>query len=403
MLAAFLSGAIILAACSSSDDDQAPIDDYPGTPPTMLGNLTATVHSPYEIELFWLPSTDDGRVMGYDISRDGVLIEELVVASSYLDTMLEPATTYQYSVIAVDNDGNHGTPITVDVTTLDRPPPLPAITRENHVELLRHVFDIYTGKAYFSDIATLPDWSDPVYAGLPDDFSVETNVTCLNGGTARFTPFVSHLTGYKITITNLAWDFGFEGCQDNVVVLDGSLHREKVVTSIGVFYVDATVASSGLSLEGNSRWFRYAGSVSEHHDPSGNRRQAAGVSYSLNTGVSTFELSNANTRIDYNGDRMQGEFTVRSAATAYRQLHAEVLTSFRYDRSLGKMVMGELELTGDDGSKLELNVEDDEIDSATNIKITDSNGAIETFTQPWSLWEDNLRFELMFSSIWYSD
>ncbi len=45
-------------------------------------------------------------MVGYDIFRDGTLIEELWNASNFSDAMLEPATTYQYIVIAVDDDGN---------------------------------------------------------------------------------------------------------------------------------------------------------------------------------------------------------------------------------------------------------------------------------------------------------
>ena len=65
----------------------------------MPSDLSATVRSSHEIELVWTPSTDDGLVMGYNVIRDGVPINDQFNATRFIDLLLEPATTYQYSVM----------------------------------------------------------------------------------------------------------------------------------------------------------------------------------------------------------------------------------------------------------------------------------------------------------------
>ena len=384
LLTILLTCLTVISACSSSSGDKAP-----GAIPTAPTNLTYTVQS-HEAKLFWTASTDDGLVIGYDIFRDGVLIKELLEANSFSDTMLEPATIYQYSVIAVDDDGNDSMPSNVEVTTLDGAPLSPVINRTNHVELLRHVFDIYTGNAYIAEIATLPDWSDPSYAGFPTTESIETNITCLNGGTARFTPFVresDHGSDF--------WEFEFDDCQDDAVVLDGQLHREFRSSSGGW---GKSVASSGLSINGQSQQLQYSGTVDEGVSFT-LRRSASDVNYYVFDGISSFALSSANTGfINYpavGGPFMiSGAFTVRSDTTDNRPLHAEVLQEIDvWPLSSEWSNSGVLELTGDDGSKLVLNADNGDFQSVA-IEISNGDGDKKTFTQPWSLWAEDLRIEL---------
>ncbi len=109
-------------------------------------NLASAVHS-NEVELSWTPSTD-GLVAGYNIIPDGVVVEGLLNEISLPDNMPEPLTTYQYSVVAVDDDVSESIPSNVEVTTLDGQPLPPIINRSDYVELLQHVFDIYTDNAY---------------------------------------------------------------------------------------------------------------------------------------------------------------------------------------------------------------------------------------------------------------
>ena len=370
----------------------------------MPGNLSASVHSSYEIELIWTPSIDDGLVIGYDIIRDGVLIKEQLDANSFSDARLEPATTYQYSVIAKDDDNNQSIPSNVEATTFEGPPLAPIINRSNHVELLRHVFDIYTGNAYISDIATLPDWSDPVYAGVPSGYlslSAIVNIICLNGGTARFKSLISE------SLMNRAIDFEFADCQDDAVVLNGQLHREYLS---GRSTSGGYVTSSGLSINGQSRQLRYSGEVRDEIGYGGPFRNASNVNYNTSDGLSTFELSDATTEAlnpPWGGVLISGVFFVRSEMTGNRSMRAEVLEEIEVhlppyvigDPLTEPFDRGVLELTGDDGSKLVLNSDNGDPLSVT-IEISTSDGASEILIQPWSLWTEDLRFDFVVQDIW---
>ncbi|CAN7759965.1 fibronectin type III domain-containing protein [Paenibacillus sp. LjRoot56] len=77
------------------------------TPPSVPSNVTATALSSYEMSLSWTPSTDNGSVAGYIIYRDGQKIATLNgVTTNYKDTGLSLATTYHYTVQAVDPANN---------------------------------------------------------------------------------------------------------------------------------------------------------------------------------------------------------------------------------------------------------------------------------------------------------
>ncbi len=98
--ASFSGEANILAfktgVTSSSSDTTAP------NTPT---NLTATVISSSQSNLSWSASTDTVGVTGYRIYRDGTLIASLTT-TSYSDTGLSSATSYAYTVTAIDAVGN---------------------------------------------------------------------------------------------------------------------------------------------------------------------------------------------------------------------------------------------------------------------------------------------------------
>jgi chitodextrinase len=75
------------------------------TIPTTPLNLTAVAVSPTQVNLSWTASTDDVRVVGYHVYRNGVLVAT-VTGTSYSDGDLRPGTSYAYTVDAYDKDGN---------------------------------------------------------------------------------------------------------------------------------------------------------------------------------------------------------------------------------------------------------------------------------------------------------
>lgn len=73
--------------------------------PTMPSNLVASVDSDNQVALSWTASTDKIGVTGYKIMRDGEFLAHSDVAS-FIDTTVDPDTTYSYSVLAFNTTGN---------------------------------------------------------------------------------------------------------------------------------------------------------------------------------------------------------------------------------------------------------------------------------------------------------
>jgi len=77
------------------------------TPPTAPTNLTATPASASQVNLAWTASTDNIGVTGYQVFRNTTQVATLTTpATTYNDTGLAAATTYTYTVKAVDAAAN---------------------------------------------------------------------------------------------------------------------------------------------------------------------------------------------------------------------------------------------------------------------------------------------------------
>ncbi|KLN33126.1 exoglucanase [Cellulosimicrobium funkei] len=74
-------------------------------PPTTPAGLAVTGTTATTASLSWTASTDDVRVVGYDVLRDGVKVGT-ASGTSYTDEDLAPETTYRYTVRARDAAGN---------------------------------------------------------------------------------------------------------------------------------------------------------------------------------------------------------------------------------------------------------------------------------------------------------
>jgi chitodextrinase len=86
------------------------------TPPTAPGTLTATVASFNQIALTWTAATDNVGVTAYRLSRGGVQINQSS-ALTFTDSNLTAATSYTYSVVALDAAGNSSAAKTVTIST----------------------------------------------------------------------------------------------------------------------------------------------------------------------------------------------------------------------------------------------------------------------------------------------
>jgi chitodextrinase len=59
-----------------------------------------------QVELAWTAATDNESVTGYEIFRDGTLLDSVGTDTTYSDTTVAPFTTYSYQVRARDAAGN---------------------------------------------------------------------------------------------------------------------------------------------------------------------------------------------------------------------------------------------------------------------------------------------------------
>ena len=101
-----LNPAEILSLYASFDNQP------PSTPP----NVRVKVDSSSQVELRWDASTDNFRVDGYRILRNGVPISTNAVAGCFVDSGLSPGASYTYALQAFDPAGNlssQSTPIQV--------------------------------------------------------------------------------------------------------------------------------------------------------------------------------------------------------------------------------------------------------------------------------------------------
>src|SRR5712691_510091 len=80
------------------------------TPASKPSSVTAGSPSFTEVDLSWAQSSDNVGIAGYDIYRDGTKIASTGLVGSYADRSVDPATSYQYTVVARDPAGNTSAP-----------------------------------------------------------------------------------------------------------------------------------------------------------------------------------------------------------------------------------------------------------------------------------------------------
>ncbi|MGQ7846372.1 fibronectin type III domain-containing protein [Granulosicoccus sp. 3-233] len=89
------------------------------SPPTIPGNFTGAVYSSSALELFWNHSTDsDGSVIEYLVMNEttSTEVKRDYVQSAYI-TGLQGATSYDFSIVAIDDQGASSQVATVQLTT----------------------------------------------------------------------------------------------------------------------------------------------------------------------------------------------------------------------------------------------------------------------------------------------
>ncbi|MEX2274555.1 MAG: Ig-like domain-containing protein [Actinomycetota bacterium] len=168
------------------------IDRQPPTAPAMLA---ATAVAPDRIDLEWDAASDDRGVTGYEVFRDGVLLDTTDGATTtYADTGVSADQTYHYRVRAFDEAGNRGErspqaeattpagdvdpPSVPTGVTADAPTPFRVDLSWNasNDDVGVDAYDVYrNGTLVAGDLPPIPDpvWSDDdVTPGATYDYTV---------------------------------------------------------------------------------------------------------------------------------------------------------------------------------------------------------------------------------------
>lgn len=116
--------------------------------PTSPTNLTAAGTT--SVTLNWTAATDNVGVVAYRISRNSILLGS-TVPTTYVDSTVVPATTYSYSVVAVDAAGNQSLAATVSIST-PAPTGLKITGTTRIVSLNRYADLVWTGATGRTDL-----------------------------------------------------------------------------------------------------------------------------------------------------------------------------------------------------------------------------------------------------------
>jgi Fibronectin type III domain len=81
------------------------------TAPSVPTGLVASVVSQTQINLSWIAATDNVKVAGYKVYRDGTLVATVTTGTSHGDNTLTAGTAYKFTVAAYDAAGQYVGPV----------------------------------------------------------------------------------------------------------------------------------------------------------------------------------------------------------------------------------------------------------------------------------------------------
>lgn len=115
--------------------------------PTTPSGLSAAAADALTINLSWTASTDNTGVAGYQIYRNGTLVQTIFgSATTFTDGQLDPSTSYTYSVAAFDAAGNVSTTSATASATTPAGPSNPT--------------NLASGKSYTATLTADPSYPD---------------------------------------------------------------------------------------------------------------------------------------------------------------------------------------------------------------------------------------------------
>jgi hypothetical protein len=288
------------------------------------------------------------------------------------------------------------------------------LNRDNHVEVLAHVFDVISGRALTPSIIDIPT-NPELYATFVSEFVPESDFpegnlrtgtiySCGNGGTV--TQVFLEDTG------NIFRELSFDNCLADGLVLHGDMAFDSPARSSrhysALSITLATDMQTTVDISGSVDTDTRRSLFDEY-----TTRSTFQFDYTRVTTDGVLQVSNSQTDLWYGKEltsnsfnaSLEATFDLASAELSGRSLVVETPQPFSFasDNMLSddafniiastwNFSTGQLSIiTGDESSLLlDANTGDD---STVSITIRNNSGE-EVFQQPWSLWRDNLAIDL---------
>jgi len=175
------------------------------TPPSPPGNLSSPSQTYNTVSLSWNPSTDNVGVASYQVYTNGIFYES-ITGTNYVVKHLQPNTSYQFSVKAVDNSDNVSASSSINVKT------------DKAVNGLTYYY-------YEGNWSTLPDFSNltPKTSGYIENFSLDPMQRSTNFA-FRYEGFIDIPVAGKYTFYIRSDDGSKLYIDGNLLVNNDSLH-----------------------------------------------------------------------------------------------------------------------------------------------------------------------------------
>ena len=218
-----------------------------GSSPTTPSNVTTTATSPSSVQVNWTASTEaGGTIRSYNIYRDGAQIATVgAPATSYKDNSVRPASTYTYSVIAVDSAGHSSSPGTSNPVTTSATSGIPP-TPPSSPTPASTACSLHLPAGAVVGTASLPDASGYYEVDSAGDVAAFGAAKCY--GTMTGTLLNKPIVGMAVDpVTGGYW----------LVATDGGIFsfNAPFLGSTGAIHLNQPVVGMTASPDGQGYWF----------------------------------------------------------------------------------------------------------------------------------------------------
>ncbi len=179
-------------------------------PPSVPTGLVAIAVSPSQINLSWVPSTDNVGVAGYQVYRNGSQVA-IATSTSYQDTGLAASTTYTYTVVAYDAAGNvsaqSGAANATTPALPDTTPPTVTITAPAQNATVTSTVTLVATATDNVGVTSVQFTVDGANIGAPltsSPYQIFWNTTTVGNATHTISAFAKDAAGNTGTAANVA-------------------------------------------------------------------------------------------------------------------------------------------------------------------------------------------------------